>query len=146
MTERPEQPPEGRLIALALKNSRLSGRKAADLAGLSEGHWRAIVSGSRSLGTGLWVPVHGPAATVARMAQVVGVTPEQLEEADRADAAEELRQLLPKATEEGTEEEPIDLMKRGRELIEEGNRLIEQAERMLGQRAAGTDETRRNAG
>ncbi|TDD77702.1 helix-turn-helix domain-containing protein [Actinomadura rubrisoli] len=94
MAERPEQLPEGHLIALAQKRARLSGRKAADLAGMSEGHWRAIVSGSRSISKGVWVAVRGPADTIARMAQVVGVTPEQLEEAGRADAAEELRAEL----------------------------------------------------
>lgn len=41
------------------------------------------------------VPVEGPANTLARMAQVVGVTPEQLQEAGREDAAEELRALPP---------------------------------------------------
>lgn len=95
MAERPEQLPEGRLIAVAQKRARLSGRKAADLAGMSEGHWRAIVSGSRSISKGVWVPVRGPADTIARMAQVVGATPEQLDEVGRGDAAEELRQLQP---------------------------------------------------
>lgn len=99
MNERPEQPREGRLIAVAQKRARLSGRKAADRAGMSEGHWRAIVSGSRSISAGVWVPVHAPAATLARMAQVVGVTPDQLADAGRADAAEELRALPPVAPE-----------------------------------------------
>lgn len=98
MSERPEQRPEGRLIAVALKRSPLSARKAAEQAGMSEGHWRAIVSGSRSVGRDMWVPVRGPAETLARMAKAVGVTPEQLLEAGRDDAAEELRQLLAETT------------------------------------------------
>lgn len=60
---------------------------------MSEGHWRAIVSGSRSLGGGTWVAVRGPADTIARMAAVVGTAPEDLEHAGRKDAAEELRRL-----------------------------------------------------
>lgn len=49
------------------------------------------------MGKDLWMPVKAPAETLARMAQVVGVTPEQLEEAGRADAADELRALPPLA-------------------------------------------------
>lgn len=93
MTDRPEQRPEGRLIGVALKRSRLSGRRAAELAGMSEGRWRQIVSGYISISKGVYAPVEGPAETVAKMAKVVGVTPEQLKEAGRADAAEELREL-----------------------------------------------------
>jgi transcriptional regulator with XRE-family HTH domain len=92
MNERPAPPPEGRLIALAQKRARLSGRKAADKSGMSEGHWRAIVNGSRSIAKGVWVPVRAPAETLARMARVVGVTAEQLEQAGRPDAATELRE------------------------------------------------------
>lgn len=95
MTERPEQRPEGRLIGIAQKRPRLSNREAAGRAGMSEGHWRAIVSGSRSMGKDLWMPVKAPPETLARMAQVVGVTPEQLAEAGREDAAEALRALPP---------------------------------------------------
>jgi hypothetical protein len=95
MTDRPEQRPEGRLIAIAQKRPRLSNREAAARAGMSEGHWRAIVSGSRSMGKDFWVSVKAPPETLARMAQVVGVTPEQLVEAERPDAAEELRALPP---------------------------------------------------
>lgn len=105
MSERPEQPPEGRLIAAAQKRTRLSNRKAADRAGLSEGHWRAIVSGSRSVATGVWVPVHAPARTLARMAQVVGVTPEQLVGVDREDAADELREMPQGGAQKPTVEE-----------------------------------------
>lgn len=94
MEERPEQPPEGRLIGLAQKRAKLSGRKAADLAGMSDGRWRQIVSGYQTVSAGVYAPVRGPAETLARMAQAVGVTPQQLEDVDRADAAEELRTLI----------------------------------------------------
>ena len=46
---------------------------------MSEGNWRAIVSGSRSVAKGNWIPVRGPAETVARMARVVGLTHEAFE-------------------------------------------------------------------
>jgi transcriptional regulator with XRE-family HTH domain len=91
MHERPEQPPEGALIGMAQKRSPLSARKAAEMAGLSEGRWRQIVSGYQTVSKGVYAPVHAPAETLARMARAVGVTPEQLEEAGRADAAAELR-------------------------------------------------------
>lgn len=94
MSERPAPPPEGALIAQALENLRpkLSVRAAAPRAGIGEARWRQIVKGYTTV-SGTNVPVHGPAETVARMAQVVGVTPEQLAEAGREDAAEELRRL-----------------------------------------------------
>lgn len=95
MSEHPDQLPEGALIADALKRSRLSARKAAERAGMSEGRWRQIVKGYQTVSAGVTAPVRGPAETVARMAHVVGVTPEQLEEAGREDAAAELRALLP---------------------------------------------------
>ncbi len=94
MDQRPEPPPWGKLISDALKRSGLSARKAAQRAGMSDGRWRQITSGYQNVSRGVFAPVQGPAETVARMAQVVGATPEQLEGAGRADAAEELRTLL----------------------------------------------------
>src|SRR5256885_5929030 len=95
--DKPEQRPEGWLIAAALKRSNLSARKASQLAGMSDGRWGQIVRGYQTMGDGVYAPVKAPAETIARMAKVVGVTPEQLEDLDRADAAEELRQLLAEA-------------------------------------------------
>lgn len=95
MNERPEQRPEGRLIALAQKHSRMSQREVAKRAGISEARWRNIVSGYQTVSAGTYAAIRGPADTVARMAQAVGVTPEQLEAADREDAAAELRELPP---------------------------------------------------
>ncbi|WP_157431152.1 helix-turn-helix domain-containing protein [Actinomadura macra] len=91
MNERPEQRPEGALIAAALKRSRMSQRQAAAKAEISENRFRAIVHGYQTVSAGSYAPVRGPADTVARIARVVGVTPEQLVEAGRIDAAEELR-------------------------------------------------------
>lgn len=93
MDERPEQRPEGALIAAALKRSRMSQRQAAAKAGISENRLRAIVHGYQTVSAGTYAPVRGPADTVARIANVAGVTPDQLEEAGRGDAAEELRAL-----------------------------------------------------
>ncbi|WP_433225411.1 helix-turn-helix domain-containing protein [Actinomadura formosensis] len=106
MDERPEQRPEGALIAAALKRSRMSQRQAAALASISENRLRAIVHGYQSVGAGAYAPVRGPADTVARIADAVGVTPEQLESVGRGDAARELRLLAAeRAGDEAAEEE-----------------------------------------
>lgn len=91
----PTQRPEGALIERALRahTPRLSARAAADRAGISEARWRQIVSGSASGGRGVRISVTGPPDTIARMARAVGATAEQLEAADRADAAEVLREM-----------------------------------------------------
>lgn len=74
---------------------KLSVREAARRAGISEGWWRQIVNGWQPVSGGGGAPVRGPAPTVARMAQIVGVTPEELATTgERPDAAEELRILL----------------------------------------------------
>jgi hypothetical protein len=91
MDERPEQPPEGKLIADALTRSGMSIRKASKQAGISYGRWRQITSGYQNVSPGSYARVTAPADTLARMAAVVSVTPEQLEEAGRPDAAGSLR-------------------------------------------------------
>lgn len=88
MPERPAPPPWGALIMTALAREGLSVREAARRAGLSEGRWRQITAGYQIVSPGVYAEVHGPAATIARMAWVVGVTPEQLSEVGRDDAAE----------------------------------------------------------
>jgi len=93
--ERPSQTPEGALLAEAQQQSPYSQREAAELAGMSENHWRAITKGYRTVSAGVYAPVRAPAATIARMARAVGVTPERLEEKGRTDAAGELRGLPP---------------------------------------------------
>ena len=87
MPTRPAPPPWGALITAALRQAGLSAREAARRAGLSEGRWRQITSGYQVVSAGIYAPVRGPAATLARMASVAGVTPAQLELAGRADAA-----------------------------------------------------------
>lgn len=92
MNPRPEQPAEGRLITEALDRKGLSIREGARRAGISYGRWRQITNGWQSAGAGNYVPVTGPAGTVARMAAVVGVSAEALEAAGRPDAAKSLRE------------------------------------------------------
>jgi hypothetical protein len=87
MPERPAPPPWGALITTALAREGLSVREAARRAGLSEGRWRQITGGYQIVSPGVYASVRGPAATLARMARVVGVTAEQLSEAGRDDAA-----------------------------------------------------------
>lgn len=87
------QRPEGRLIADAARVKRLTGRQAARMAGISDARWRQIVNGYVSVGAGQAVAVVGPAETLARMARVVGVTPDQLRKAGRSDAADLLLTL-----------------------------------------------------
>jgi transcriptional regulator with XRE-family HTH domain len=87
MPTRPAPPPWGALITAALRQAGLSAREAARRAGISEGRWRQITSGYQVVSAGVYAPVRGPTATLARMASVAGVTPAQLEQAGRADAA-----------------------------------------------------------
>lgn len=97
MTDRPEQPPEARLLEAARKRAKLSGRAAAERAGISEGRWRQIESGYQTVRAGIQVPATAPAETLAQMALAMGLTPDDLAEVGRADAAEELRELGPAA-------------------------------------------------
>ena len=92
MEQRPDQPPEGKLLADAADRLSLSIREAARRAGLSYGRWRQITSGYQNVSPGSYAVVRAPARTLARMAAVVGVTPEQMEGAGRADAAEIMRE------------------------------------------------------
>lgn len=82
------QRPEGALIETAAAAKGMSGRKAAHAAGLSDARWRQIVNGFVTVGVGQKVEVVAPDATLARMAQVLDVMPDQLREAGRPDAAD----------------------------------------------------------
>jgi hypothetical protein len=98
MDQRPEQPPEGRLIAAAAEHMKLSIRQAAKRAGISYGRWRQIVQGYQNVSPGVFSSVRGPAPTVAKMAAVAGVTPEQMEtEGQRPDVAKVMRAARPVA-------------------------------------------------
>lgn len=97
-TDLPAQRPEGKIIQEALKADGRSVRKVAAQAGMSDGRWRQIVKGSMQVSPGVVNEVVAPPATLARMASVVGVTPAQLAESGRTDAAD----LLARMGEEGT--------------------------------------------
>lgn len=81
------------MLAAALKRSKLSVRKAAPRADISEGRWRQIVNGYQSIGKGVYAPVSAPPETLARMAAVLDLTPGDLRKAGRDDAATELEDL-----------------------------------------------------
>ena len=93
MSERPDPPPWGALITAALRRVRMSARQAAPQAGISEGRWRQITSGYQVVSPGVYAPVRGPAATLARMAAVAGVPAADLRAAGREDAARMLETL-----------------------------------------------------
>ncbi len=98
MTERPEPPPWGTVITAALRRAGLSAREAARQAGISEGRWRQITGGYQVVRPGVYARVRGPAATLAKMAAVAGVTEAELRAAGRDDAAQVLlRQQAAKA-------------------------------------------------
>lgn len=82
-------PPEAELIERLRKalSPRLSVSRAAKAAGISEGRWRQIAKGYQQATPDLRLPVRAPADTLARMARVVGATPDQLEQVGRDDAA-----------------------------------------------------------
>lgn len=86
--ETDDWPAWGRLIDEARGRLRptVSQNEAARRAGITGTHWRQIVKGE----AGDLKSTRG-VRRVARMAEVVGVTPEELETAGRPDVAEDLR-------------------------------------------------------
>lgn len=102
----PPPPPEAAVISAALKRSSLSQREASRRVGISEAWWRRVIAGHTQ-----GVPANADPVTVAKMANVVGVTPEQLEEAGgRAEVIEELRALA-KAEDGGVRRRVLDVNK-----------------------------------
>jgi len=88
------QLPEGKLIETAMKAKGLSARKAASLAGISDGRWNQIMNGYSSKRVGQILSEVGPDVTLARMARVVDVSANQLREVGRPDAADALLRLV----------------------------------------------------
>ena len=86
-------PPEAELIRRRREAAvpPMSRRQAAAKAGISPSQWRDVERGSKKAGPGVTVPVQATAETLAKMAQVIGVTPDELTAAGREDAASELR-------------------------------------------------------
>lgn len=89
----PPPPPEASLIRVARQARGLSPERAAVLTRIRLGgsRWREIERGYKGRDTGKFV--RAPSLTLAHMAQVVGVSPERLDEAGRRDAADILREI-----------------------------------------------------
>lgn len=109
MDESEFQRPEGLLIETtrAAIRPKLSGNKAAVLISLSPTRWHQIIKGYISSG-GVLVPVRGPDDTVADMARIVGVTPDQLRRAGREGAADVLEVLNAKPLDAAPD--PVDVL------------------------------------
>jgi transcriptional regulator with XRE-family HTH domain len=91
--QQPPLPPE----ALLMRRRRealtppMSRRQAAARAGISPSQWSDVERGSKKAGTGVIVPVQATARTLAKMAQAIGVTADELAAAGREDAARDMR-------------------------------------------------------
>lgn len=82
------------MIGEATKASGRSIRALAANAGMSDTRWRQVVKGSQPGPGGQPVEARASATSLARMAIAVGLSPEQLEQAGRDDAAEAQRRFL----------------------------------------------------
>lgn len=141
-TNLPSPPPEGRLIGAAREAApRISIKKAARSAGISDTRWRQIEQGYRMHRGRAEAEPPAPAPILARMAHAVGITPAELESAGRADAADELRVML--ATEppdddngHGGEQGLTDIYERLRSVEEQLRHLAKQARGDDGGRAS----------
>ncbi|MFT4086155.1 MAG: helix-turn-helix transcriptional regulator [Gordonia sp. (in: high G+C Gram-positive bacteria)] len=91
----PEVPAEAQLIRRARTriSPKLSIRAAAASVGLSEARWRQIESGYQTVRAGERSIVIAPAPTLAAMAHALNITPAQLRDAGREDAADALASL-----------------------------------------------------
>lgn len=87
-----ERPEEAMLLEAFTEQDSRSIRQLAAEAGISDGRWRQVLKGSMTSG-GHTLPVVAPAATLARMAYVLGVPSAGLDRAGRADAAQALEKL-----------------------------------------------------
>lgn len=136
----PAQPQEAALIERARKTRRppLSIRQAAPLAGISEGRWRQIEAGYQTVSAGVRTPVVAVADTLARMAEAVGLSPDDLRAVGREDAADKLETLLSASVpanplEEFSEAELLaELGRRVASLLAENRRLTEVVDSLTG--------------
>ncbi|GAA4627034.1 hypothetical protein GCM10023196_037680 [Actinoallomurus vinaceus] len=93
----PPPTPEGELIRMARLRARpkILMRAAAKAAQMSVEGWGYIERGYRPVGGGENAPVtNTPPETIAHMAHVVGITPEELVKVNREDAARVLDAIL----------------------------------------------------
>jgi transcriptional regulator with XRE-family HTH domain len=116
------QTPEGKLIGDAQKRLHISARKAAESLGMSDTRWRNIVNGYQAIGRGDQIKVVAPAETLARMASVVEVTPEELIAVGREDAAAELTAYRGRSLRPEVKDNRAELAKLIREELEESRR------------------------
>ena len=93
----------------------MSVRRAASLAGISEGWWRHVEGGGFSR-HGHWESLSASAQTLAAMARTVGVSADELTAAGRPDAAGELSAWRPSVSDPLLELR--DLMRRVEELAD----------------------------
>lgn len=114
--------PLGRLLESAreARRPKLSQNATAKAAGISPTTYRRVIRGIARLG-GRDVAFDGTPESIARIARVLGVTPEQLEEAGRTDAAEELRALRREAMTD-PHASPMD---RAEAIMDENERLAQ---------------------
>lgn len=118
----PEPPPEAKLIA-RLREAQfppLSMREAARRAGMSAAAWTQNEQGYRKVTPAVTIPITATAGKLARMALVVGASPEQLREAGRADAAAILEKLAAASPEDRLEE----ALRNSRDLSEQQKRRL----------------------
>lgn len=87
-----EAPTEAQLIRNHREGARppISRRQAAAKTGISPSQWSDIERGTKQAGQGIIIPIRATAETLARMAQTVGVTADELAAAGRQDAADVL--------------------------------------------------------
>lgn len=93
MSSQLKPPPEARLIQQRrdAADPPMSRRQAAATAGISVSQWSDVERGSKRAGQGTVIPVKATAQTLARMAQVVGATTDDLTAVGRTDAASQLQ-------------------------------------------------------
>ena len=89
----PEPPMEADLIRQRREAAipDMSRRQAAAKAGISPSQWSDVERGHKKAGPGVIIPVQATAETLARMAQVVGVSADDLAAVGRHDAADQLQ-------------------------------------------------------
>jgi hypothetical protein len=105
-----EQPPEMALIErMREAPPKLAVSQAAKQAKIHESRWRQLAKGYQQVTSDTRVPTKAPAETLARMADAVGVSPAQLKEVGRADAAAALQELLRNPPGDGLSEVSPDL-------------------------------------
>lgn len=129
-TDTPPPPPWGKLITDHRDALGRSIRHAAREAGVSPTTWTDIEKGFRFAAPGVLVDVRGTADKVAAMAMAVGVSPGELEEAGRRDAAAALSALLDAAPPDVVREETERLA----HLVADSRGLTERQRRELATR------------